>query len=67
MTVLKHIELSTVIVRLDRTIQYSEALLMETISRGVLDPPVLMRNCAQGRGMTALMGLTAADHLIART
>ena len=46
MTVLKHIELSTVIVRLDRTIQYSEALLMETISRGVLDPPVLMRNCA---------------------
>src|ERR1700758_504029 len=45
-----------VIVRLDRATQYSRALMMETKSRGVLDPPVLVRNCARGRGMTAVCG-----------
>jgi hypothetical protein len=38
--------LSVVVVRLDRATQYSEALVMESRSCGVLDPPLL-------RGMTA--------------
>jgi hypothetical protein len=36
----------TVIVRLDRTIQYSETVMIESIGRGVLDRPL-------SRAMTA--------------
>ncbi|RXH10274.1 hypothetical protein EAS56_23735 [Bradyrhizobium guangzhouense] len=40
---------SAVIARLDRAIQYSEAVVMEPKGRGVLDPP-------PSRGMTAVGG-----------
>ena len=64
MTALEHIALSTVIVRLDRPIQYPEARTMESRTRGVLDPPVKPGDDGFP-AMTALMGLTAADNLLA--
>jgi hypothetical protein len=49
MTVSKTRHIPAVIARLDRAIQYSEALMIEPKSRGVVDTP-------HARGMTSLCG-----------
>jgi hypothetical protein len=63
MTVSERATLSTVIARLDRAIQYSEALVIELKSRGVLDTPharsMTVANGGEHRILPSLRGAEA--------